>query len=86
MPTIAIAAIIPPVAGSMYWSANDAGACVGSGVVSGASVTLMAVSADEGQYDSEPSNEAYTVYSPGTSGSNASLKKPSMLLVVLPTS
>jgi len=43
-PTIAIAAIIPPVAGNKYWSAKDVGACVGSGLAAGASATFMAVS------------------------------------------
>jgi hypothetical protein len=46
-PTIAIAAIIPPVAGSKYWSAKDTGAGVGACVGSGAGLTANAVSANE---------------------------------------
>jgi hypothetical protein len=46
-PSIAIAAMIPPVAGSRYWSANEAGAGVGEAVGAGASFTLMAFSANE---------------------------------------
>jgi len=38
MPTIAIAATMMPIPGRMYWSASDAGACVGCGVASGASL------------------------------------------------
>jgi len=47
MPTAAIAATMMPIPGSMYWSAKDAGACVGSGVASGAGSTTNAVAACE---------------------------------------
>ena len=42
-----IAAIMPPVIGRKYWSAIDVGACVGSGVASGAGSTMNAVVACE---------------------------------------
>jgi len=49
MPTTAIAAIMPPIPGSKYWSATEAGGLVGATVGSGASITPKAVSVYEGQ-------------------------------------
>jgi len=48
-PTTAIAAIMPATEGRKYCSAIVAGACVGSGVASGACSTLIAVSVYDGQ-------------------------------------
>ena len=48
-PTTAIAATMMPIPGSMYWSANDAGAGVGATVASGAGITLKKVSELDGQ-------------------------------------
>jgi len=47
MPTAAIAATIMPMPGSKYWSASDAGACVGSGVAASASSTTKEVTAKD---------------------------------------
>jgi hypothetical protein len=48
-PTTAIAAMMPPIPGSRYWSAIEAGGAVGATVGSGASITPKAVSVYEGQ-------------------------------------
>jgi len=57
-PTTMIATNRPAIAGTKYKSATDAG-CVGCGVgVAGAGSTLNAVTACDGQYDSEPPNDA----------------------------
>lgn len=58
-----------------------AGVEVGMTDAAGASVTPMAVSAYEGQYDSLPSKAAVTVYSPGTGGVHSRLNKPLLPLV-----
>ena len=53
-----IATITPMIAGRKYVSAID-GCCVGCGVAaSGAGSTLNAVTACDGQYDSDPPNDA----------------------------
>ena len=48
-PTTDIATIMPIIPGTKYRSAIDAGIGVGSAVVSGACITVNAVSACEGQ-------------------------------------
>ena len=85
VPTIAIAIMIAAIAGTKYCSTID-GAEVGCGACVGAAgSTAKYVTACEGQYDSEPANEAYTVYFPVISGCQFSAKVPS-LVVVLPIS
>jgi len=49
IPTIAIATIMPAIAGMKYMSATDTGAAGGSGSGSGACITAKAVSAFDGQ-------------------------------------
>ena len=84
MPTISmITKAIPKP--NTYVSVIDAGASGSVGGV-GASFTFMAVSAYDGQYDSEPSKEAMTLYRPGTSGMNAALYMPLASVVALATS
>ena len=57
-PTAMIATKRPAIAGTKYRSAVD-GACVGCGACVGAAgSTLNAVIALDGQYDSEPANDA----------------------------
>lgn len=77
---------LPATASRKYCSETDGatvavGACVG---VSGP--TLNAVTKCEGQYNSEPPNEAYTVNLPSMSGFQVKLKKSSRSLVILPIS
>ncbi len=58
MPTMAIATMMPAIAGTKYMSATEsAGASVGAGVGTAWS-TLNAVTACDGQYDSLPANVA----------------------------
>jgi len=83
---IAMSIAMPATAGMKYWSETDGvvvavGACVGA-----FASTLKVVTACEGQYDSEPPNEAYTVNLPSMSGFQVKLKKPSRSLVTLPIS
>ena len=47
IPTATIATMIPPETGKKYWSAIDAGGCVGSGVAAGAALAWKDVSADD---------------------------------------
>ncbi len=72
-PIAMIAIIDPAPMPSTYVSVIGAGVGVGAGVASGAFSTLRAVTADDGQYDSDPAKVAYTVYFPGTSGVNVAL-------------
>ena len=67
-PTTMMATNRPAIAGTKYRSAVDGG-CVGCGVgVACVGSTLNAVTACDGQYDSEPWNVATTVYFPDMSG------------------
>src|SRR5512146_1937238 len=63
-PTIMIVTIMPMIPGRRYMVATDSvcanvGACVGA-----AGSTANEVTACDGQYDSLPANDAYTVYCP----------------------
>lgn len=83
---IAMRTTMPATAGRKYWSETD-GSVVGVGACVGAAgSTLKAVTACEGQYDSEPPNDAYTVNLPSISGFQVKVKKPSRSLVTLPIS
>ena len=59
--TTSMATIMPIDTGTKYMSATDAGIGVGAAVAAGASSTKTEVTACDGQYEFEPSNEAYTV-------------------------
>ncbi len=72
------------VAGKKYRSAIDCGASVGAAVAAGAGSTANDVTACDGQYDSDPPNEAYTVYLPSMFGIQLRLKNPSASAVVVP--
>ena len=82
---ITIAMIMAMIPGSKYVSATDCGAGVVAGVcVGAASSTATAVSACDGQYDSDPWKLAITVYLPGISGVHCKLYNPFASLVVAP--
>jgi hypothetical protein len=65
---MAIAAIIAAVAAAMYISVGGKLATGYGDAVGAAEETTKLFSADDGQYDSEPANEAITVYLPSMSG------------------
>ena len=83
-PTIAIAIMIATVEPTKYISVGGkatTGTAVGVGA---ASSTKNAVSAYEGQYDSDPAKVATTVYSPVISGTHLKLNIPLASLVAEP--
>ena len=82
-PTTIMATNRPAIAGTKYKSAAESlfGVAVGASVGCAGS-TANAVTACDGQYDSEPANDAYTVYAPAMSGFQLKLKNPSLLVVV----
>ena len=60
-------------------AADCMGCSVGAGVAAAGS-TAKDVIACDGQYDSEPANDAYTEYCPTMSGVQFSVKKPSFVI------
>src|SRR3990172_1095148 len=75
-PTTAIAAIMPTAEYITYVSVLLGGIGSGPAGSRGAGSTTNDVSADDGQYDSEPANVAITVYAPSMSGVHGKVNIP----------